>query len=121
MQLTRGTAVQVQEDVVTKLHVGRLTRNITDDHLHEIFSTFGKVKSAEIVLDPHVHIARGYGYVEYEDIAHAQKAKAHMDGGQIDGNTIKVDYMIVPRRRSPVPRPVAVRPTAPAGRPPRHT
>ena len=31
----------------TKIHIGRLTRNVNKDHLTEIFSTFGKIKDIE--------------------------------------------------------------------------
>jgi hypothetical protein len=33
-----------------KVHVGKLTRNVTKEHLHEIFSSFGTVKGAEIPM-----------------------------------------------------------------------
>ena len=31
----------------TKIHIGRLTRNVNREHLQEIFSTFGKIKDIE--------------------------------------------------------------------------
>merc|ERR1712173_11929 len=31
----------------TKIHIGRLTRNVNKEHLTEIFSTFGKIKEIE--------------------------------------------------------------------------
>lgn len=33
-----------EQDEVTRLHVGRLTRNVKEEHVREIFSTFGKLK-----------------------------------------------------------------------------
>ena len=38
-------------DATTRLHVGHLTRNVTDDHVREIFSTFGTLKSVEVSID----------------------------------------------------------------------
>ena len=35
-----------------------------------------------------VDLPRGFAYVEYETRAEAEKAKLHMDGGQLDGNVI---------------------------------
>lgn len=35
-----------------------------------------------------VGLSRGFAYVEYETRAEADEAKAHMDGGQIDGNYV---------------------------------
>jgi RNA-binding protein with serine-rich domain 1 len=35
----------------TRLHVGHLTRNVTEEHIREIFSTFGQIKSVELSID----------------------------------------------------------------------
>ena len=45
-----GAAAEEQQ--VTRLHVGRLTRNVTEAHVHEIFSTFGKLKVRPQPLPP---------------------------------------------------------------------
>lgn len=37
--------------MTTRLHVGHLTRNVTEDHISEIFSTFGPIKSVELSVD----------------------------------------------------------------------
>lgn len=37
-------APSAEEKLVTRLHVGRLTRNVTEEHVKEIFSTFGNLK-----------------------------------------------------------------------------
>ena len=31
----------------SKIHIGRLTRNVNREHLQEIFSTFGKIRDIE--------------------------------------------------------------------------
>ena len=72
----------------TKLHVGRLTRNVTEAHLREIFGTFGPLKLVDLVLDKTVNLSRGYAYVEYETVEDAEKAQVHMDEGQLDGNVL---------------------------------
>ena len=72
-----------------RLHVSALTRNVTGAHVQEIFSTYGKVKSAELAMDRTVNLPRGFAYVEFENRQEAEAAQAHMDGGQIDGNTIR--------------------------------
>ena len=37
--------------VTTRLHLGHLTRNVTEEHIQEIFSTFGTLKSVELSID----------------------------------------------------------------------
>ncbi len=38
-----------EQDEVTRLHVGRLTRNVKEEHVREIFSTFGKLKVSGVI------------------------------------------------------------------------
>lgn len=54
------------------------------DHIHEIFSTYGKIKSVEMPMDRlHPHLSRCSAYVEFETPEEAQKALKYMDGGTI--------------------------------------
>ncbi len=72
-----------------RLHVARLTRNVNEDHIKEIFGTFGTVKSVELAIDRVVNLPRGFAYVEFEERADAEKARMAMDGGQLDGNYLR--------------------------------
>lgn len=63
--------------------------------MEEIFSLFGVIKSCELPMDRvHIHIPRGYGYIEYEKAEDAEKAIKHMDGGQIDGLEIQCELTL---------------------------
>lgn len=53
------------------------------DHIQEIFSTYGKIKMVDMAMDRlYPHLSRGYAYVEFETPEEAQKALKHMDGGR---------------------------------------
>lgn len=68
----------------TRIHIGRLTLNVTRDHVHEIFSTYGTVKAVEFPMDRlHPHNGRGYAYVEFSNADEAENAMKHMDGGKL--------------------------------------
>ena len=70
----------------TKVHVGRLTRNVNKEHIHEIFSVYGTIKNLEMPSDRvHPHVSRGYAYVDYDKPEEAEKAVKHMDGGKSMG------------------------------------
>ncbi|MFH4980376.1 hypothetical protein AB6A40_007085 [Gnathostoma spinigerum] len=72
-----------------RLCIRNLSRNVTKEHLSEIFSVYGTLKSCEMPMDrQHTHLGRGYGYVEFEQPEDADKALKHMDGGQIDGQEV---------------------------------
>ncbi|KAL6765900.1 hypothetical protein V8C86DRAFT_1782010, partial [Haematococcus lacustris] len=86
---------------LTRLVVGNLTRNVTEEHLSEIFSTYGKLAKVELAIDKTVNLPRGFAHVEFEKHSDAQKALDHMHEGQLDGNVIRVSFIIQPRRHSP--------------------
>lgn len=66
----------------TRIHIGRLSRNVTKDHIVEIFSTYGTIKLVEFPPDRlHPPSGRGYAYVEFETADQAENAMKHMDGG----------------------------------------
>nr|XP_044996362.1 RNA-binding protein with serine-rich domain 1-like [Jaculus jaculus] len=86
----------------TKVHIGRLTRNVTKDHILEIFSTYGKIKMIDMPVERvHPHLSKGYAYVEFENPDEAEKALRHMDGGQIDGQEITATAVLAPWPRPP--------------------
>lgn len=73
----------------SRLHVGHLTRNVQQEHIHEIFSTFGTVKHVELAMDKAVNLPRGFAYVEFSKRSEAEEAQRLMDGGQLDGNQLR--------------------------------
>ena len=66
----------------TLLHVSNLTRNVHEGHVREIFSLYGVVKNAALVMDERVGLSKGAAFVEYADAPSAEKAvRALMGGG----------------------------------------
>ena len=73
-----------------KLYIGNLAFSITQDKLKEIFSPFGEVSEATLVIDKYSGRSRGFGFVSFSDDAAADKAIADMNGKDIEGRPIKV-------------------------------
>lgn len=89
----------------TRIHIGRLTRNVNKDHVIEIFSTYGEIKNVEFPIDRfHPPNGRGFAYVEFVNSEDAEAAMKHMDGGQIDGQEITAAPVLLPKARPPMMR-----------------
>lgn len=102
-----------------KIHVGRLTRNVTREHLMEIFGCYGAIKGLELPPDrTHGHLSRGFAYVEFENPADAERAMRHMDGGQIDGQEVTAASVLLPRPMPPRRPSPPMPPRRPQGPPP---
>ena len=72
------------------IYVSNLSFNVQDEDLREFFAPYGEVTSAKIINDKETGKSRGFGFVEMSDDAAAKKAIAELDGGNVDGRTIKV-------------------------------
>jgi RNA recognition motif-containing protein len=71
-----------------RLHVSKLTRNVTEEHLREIFSTYGTLIHCELAIDERYQLPKGYAIIEYDTQAQADAAHEYMNEGQLDGNII---------------------------------
>ncbi len=75
----------------SKLFVGGLSWNTTDQSLAEAFSEFGEVTEAKVILDRDTGRSRGFGFVTFDAPADAEKAIEEMDGSEIDGRSVRVN------------------------------
>ena len=75
----------------TKLYVGNLSFNTTEQELTEMFGQIGTVQSASVIEDRETGRSRGFGFVEMASDAEGQNAIAQLDGKEIDGRSLKVN------------------------------
>lgn len=74
-----------------KLYVGNLSFSTTEDRLRELFSEFGSVTSASLVMDRETGRPRGFGFVEFADDGQAKAAIAGLHGKNVDGRDLTVN------------------------------
>lgn len=77
-----------------KLFVGGISWNLTWQDLKDVFSEYGEVAHSKIILDRETGKSRGFGFIEFETIEDAAKAKEALDGAEVDGRVIKVDFAV---------------------------
>lgn len=73
-----------------KLFVGGLSWGTKGETLEKAFAAFGKVLSANIVLDKETRRSRGFGFVEMENKEEAMEAMNKLNNTELDGRTIFV-------------------------------
>ena len=84
----------------SKLYVGNLSFDTTDQELEQVFSEYGEIASAIVVKDRQTDRSKGFGFVEFTQEEDAQKAKQAMDGKDLNGRALKVDEARPPKDRS---------------------
>ncbi|KAL7925881.1 hypothetical protein ACQKWADRAFT_283301 [Trichoderma austrokoningii] len=87
----------------TKIVVERLSKNINEDHLYEIFGQFGHVKDLDLPINRNSGTNRGTAYILYDHEADAEAAISHMHEAQVDGTVINVSIVLQRRKLSPAP------------------
>jgi RNA recognition motif-containing protein len=76
--------------MASKLFVGSLSYNVTNDQLQELFAAFGKVESAAVIIDRDTDRSKGFGFVEMSTDEEAQAAINGLNGKEVDGRTLAV-------------------------------
>ena len=68
-----------------KLYVGGLLYESTQEELKTMFSPYGNVKSATIIMDRETNRSKGFGFVEMESKEDGEAAIAGMNGKAAGG------------------------------------
>jgi RNA recognition motif-containing protein len=74
-----------------KLYVGNLTYNVNESDLEALFSQFGSVQSAQIIVDRDTNRSKGFGFVEMGTDQEAQAAIQGLNGRDHDGRNLTVN------------------------------
>jgi cold-inducible RNA-binding protein len=74
-----------------KIYVGNLPFSATNDALNELFSKFGSVDSAKIVMDRDTGRSKGFGFVEMSTDDAAAAAIDKLNGSDMGGRNLVVN------------------------------
>lgn len=74
-----------------KIYVGNLPFSATSENLNELFSKFGTVDSAKIVMDRDTGRSKGFGFVEMSSGDEASAAIEKLNGSDMGGRSLVVN------------------------------
>jgi cold-inducible RNA-binding protein len=75
----------------TKLFVGNLSFNTTENDLRDAFAAHGTVVEVNLMMDRATGRARGFGFITMGTPEEAQKAIDAMSGASLDGRNLTVN------------------------------
>jgi cold-inducible RNA-binding protein len=75
----------------TKLFVGNLSFNTTENDLQDAFAAHGTVTEANLMMDRTTGRPRGFAFVTMGSSDEAQKAIEALNGSDLDGRTLTVN------------------------------
>lgn len=74
-----------------KLFVGNVPWSFTSDSLKELFSKYGEIVEATVIMDRATGRSKGFGFVTFANEDSAQKAIDQANGQEIDGRKLVVN------------------------------
>jgi len=92
-RLASQAAAAAQQEKPTRVSVGNLHPDISDEDLVALFTPFGNVLSARVQREPGADGGR-CAIVEFKALADGQKAVAHLNGFDLAGQNLKVQVVI---------------------------
>jgi RNA recognition motif-containing protein len=73
------------------IYVGNLVWDATQDDLYTLFQEYGTVTRAQVIMDKETGRSRGFGFVEMNDDAEAQKAIEALNNFSFHGRPLTVN------------------------------
>ena len=75
----------------TKLFVGNLSFNTTENDLQDAFAAHGTVTAVDLIMDKMSGRSRGFAFVTMDSKEAADAAVKAMNGAQVDGRALTVN------------------------------
>lgn len=85
----------------TKLYVGNLSFNTTENDLQDAFAAHGTVASVDLIMDKMTGRSRGFAFVTMDSPDSAKAAISAMHGAQLDGRPLTVNEARPREERAP--------------------
>ncbi len=76
--------------MATKIFVGKISYDTTEQTLTDLFKQYGEVTSVAVIMDRETNRSKGFAFVEMPDLKAAQTAIKELDNKEVDGRTIAV-------------------------------
>jgi RNA recognition motif-containing protein len=74
-----------------KIYVGNLSFDSSESDLKGLFSTYGEVESAKVIVDQFTNRSRGFGFIEMTNREEGLKAIQELDSRDLAGRSLKVN------------------------------
>jgi cold-inducible RNA-binding protein len=77
--------------MATRIYVGNLPYSATNEQLAQLFSQYGEVAEATVVIDRGTGQSKGFGFIEMTTDDAARDAIAGLNGTMMDGRALRVN------------------------------
>src|SRR5664279_3281890 len=97
----RAVSQEIRVIMSTKLFVGNLSFNATQEQLQDLFGAHGPVQEVDVIKDKFSGRPRGFAFVTMETKEGADAAVQALNGKEIDGRALTVNEARPREERAP--------------------
>jgi len=74
-----------------KVYVGNLPFDVDDEKLKALFSSYGEIEEATVIMNKFSGRSKGFGFVTFKDDESGKKAVSEMNDKDVEGRKLKVN------------------------------
>ena len=75
---------------LSKIYVGNLSYNTTEDQLRDYFSQFGNIEDLKLIIDFQTGRSKGFGFITFSSSEEGKNA-LEANGAELDGRKLNVN------------------------------
>lgn len=84
----------------TKIYVGNLSYNTTEDELRDYFAQFGTIEDIKLIIDFTTGRSKGFGFITFASAQESEAAVNAANGVDMGGRKLKVNIARDDNRRA---------------------
>jgi cold-inducible RNA-binding protein len=95
------STVKIKVIMSTRLYIGNLSYNTTENQLQDLFAQHGPVTNVDLIMDKFSGRPRGFGFITMETKEGAEAAIQALNGKNVDGRDLMVNEARPREERAP--------------------
>jgi cold-inducible RNA-binding protein len=95
------STVKIKVIMSTRLYIGNLSYNTTENQLQDLFAEHGPVTEVDLIMDKFSGRPRGFGFITMETREGAEAAIQALNGKNVDGRDLMVNEARPREERAP--------------------
>lgn len=86
------------------LFVGNVSWSANQENMEELFGEYGQIQAIRLPTDMETGQLKGFGYVEFSSVDEAREALSGLQGAELAGRSIRLDYSTPRQNNGDSPR-----------------
>jgi RNA recognition motif-containing protein len=100
MKTSRKPVSRAVQEPTKFVYIGNIPYETTDAELNRLFKSLDNVEDVRVAVDRVTGWPRGFAHADFIDVESAQRAYQKLNGLQLGGRALRVDYTLGPQENS---------------------